>query len=244
MRIEGLGEALIDQLISERISKDKKGEPLLDASGEPARLPPLVRDFADLYHLEERRDELMALERLGEKSADNLLKQINDSRASDLSRLIYALGIRHVGERTAQLLANEFDSIDELMSASEERLAAIFEIGTVVAASIAEWFREPRNAELIQRLKEAGVNTRRKQQRATANRNLEGKQFVLTGKLSRFTRDEAKQMIEQRGGRVTGSVTKKTDYLVAGEDPGSKFDRANELGVQVLNEQEMLDMLG
>ena len=145
MRIEGLGEALIDQLISERTSKDKKGEPLLDASGEPARLPPLVRDFADLYHLEERRDELIALERLGEKSADNLLKQINDSRASDLSRLIYALGIRHVGERTAQLLANEFDSIDELMSASEERLAAIFEIGTVVAASIAEWFREPRN---------------------------------------------------------------------------------------------------
>ncbi|HKS40730.1 MAG TPA: NAD-dependent DNA ligase LigA [Blastocatellia bacterium] len=241
MRIEGLGEALIDQLISERVSKDKT---LLDASGEPMRLAPLVRDFADIYHLESRRDELMALDRVGEKSTDNLLKQINDSRASDLSRLIYALGIRHVGERTAQLLANEFDSIDELMSASEERLAAIFEIGTVVAASIAEWFREPRNTELIKRLKEAGVNTRRKQKRATANRNLEGKQFVLTGKLSRFTRDEAKQMIEQRGGRVTGSVTKKTNYLVAGEDPGSKLDRANELGVQVLNEQEMLDMLG
>ena len=244
MRIEGLGEALIDQLISERTPKDKKGEPLLDASGEPQRLPPLVRDFADLYHLEERRDELIALERMAEKSADNLLKQINDSRASDLSRLIYALGIRHVGERTAQILANEFDSIDELMSASEERLAAIFEIGPVVAASIAEWFREPRNAELIVRLKEAGVNTRRKQQRAAANRNLEGKQFVLTGKLARFTRDEAKQMIEQRGGRVTGSVTKKTDYVVTGEDPGSKLDRANELGVQVLSEQEMLDMLG
>jgi DNA ligase (NAD+) len=130
------------------------------------------------------------------------------------------------------------------MCASEERLAAIFEIGAVVAASIAEWFREPRNTELIERLKGAGVNTRRKQQRATASRNLEGKQFVLTGKLARFTRDEAKQMIEQRGGRVTGSVTKKTDYLVAGEDPGSKFDRASELGVHVLNEQEMLDMLG
>ena len=145
MRIEGLGEALIDQLISERTSKDEKGEPLLDASGEPCGLPPLVRDFADLYHLEEQRDELIALERMGEKSADNLLKQIDDSRANDLSRLIYALGIRHVGERTAQILADEFDSIDELMSASEERLAAIFEIGPVVAASIAEWFREPRN---------------------------------------------------------------------------------------------------
>jgi DNA ligase (NAD+) len=244
MRIEGLGEALIDQLISERVPKDKKGEPLLDASGGPARLPPLVRDFADLYHLESRRDELIALERSGEKSVDNLLKQINDSRASDLSRLIYALGIRHVGERTAQILANEFDSIDELMGASEVRLAGIFEIGPVVAASIAEWFREPRNAELIERLKEAGVNTRRKQQRATANRSLEGRQFVLTGKLARFTRDEAKQMIEQRGGRVTAAVTKKTDYLVVGEDPGSKFDRANELGVKVLDEQQLLDLLG
>lgn len=244
MRIEGLGEALIDQLISARTSKDKKGEPLLDASGEPARLPPLVRDFADLYHLEEQRDELIALERLGEKSADNLLKQINDSRTSDLSRLIYALGIRHVGERTAQMLANEFDSIDELMSASQERLAGIFEIGPVLAASIAEWFREPRNTELIERLKAAGVNTRRKQQRAPANRSLEGKQFVLTGKLARLTRDEAKQMIEQRGGRVTASVTKKTDYLVVGEDPGSKFDRANELGVKVLDEKQLLDLLG
>jgi DNA ligase (NAD+) len=244
MRIEGLGEALIDQLISERAAKDKKGEPLPDASGEPVRLPPLVRDFADLYHLEHRRDELIALERSGEKSADNLLKQINDSRASDLSRLIYALGIRHVGERTAQILANEFDSIDELMSASEERLAAIFEIGPIVAASIAQWFREPRNTELIQRLKEAGVNTRRKQQRTTASRSLEGRQFVLTGKLARFTRDEAKQMIEQRGGRVTGSVTKKTDYLVAGEDPGSKLDRANELGVKVLDEKQLLDLIG
>ncbi|MGA9770563.1 MAG: NAD-dependent DNA ligase LigA [Blastocatellia bacterium] len=241
MRIEGLGEALIDQLISVRAAKDKA---VVDSTVEPEFLPPLVRDFADLYQLHERRDELIALERVGEKSTDNLLKQIDDSRVSDLSRLIYALGIRHVGERTAQILANEFDSIDELMNASEERLASIFEIGAVVAASINEWFREPRNAELIERLKAAGVNTRRLKQRATANRNLEGKQFVLTGKLARFTRDEARQMIEQRGGRVTASVTKKTDYLVAGEDSGSKLDRANELGIQVLNEQELLDMLG
>ena len=244
MRIEGLGEALIDQLICERAARDKEGEPLLDESGSPVICAPLVRDFADLYHLEEKRDELIALERLGQKSADNLLKQISDSRASDLSRLIYALGIRHVGERTAQILANEFDSIDDLMTASEERLASIFEIGPVLAAAIAEWFGESRNRELIQRLKEAGVNTRRNEQRATKNRNLEGKQFVLTGKLARFTRDEAKQMIEQRGGRVTGSVTKKTDYLVAGEDPGSKLDRASELGVKVLDEKALLDLLG
>ncbi|HXG95090.1 MAG TPA: NAD-dependent DNA ligase LigA [Blastocatellia bacterium] len=244
MRIEGLGEALIDQLINERTVKDKNNEPLLDESGEPMRLPPLVRDFADLYHLKEKRDELIAFERMGEKSADNLLKQIDDSRDNDLSRLIYALGIRHVGERTAQILADQFDSIDDLMNASEERLAIIFEIGPVVAASIAEWFREPRNRELIERLKQAGVNTRRKGERKTARRDLEGKQFVLTGKLESFSRDEAKRMIEERGGRVTGSVTKKTDFVVVGEDPGSKLDRARELGISVLDEKQLLDMLG
>lgn len=244
MRIEGLGEALIDQLISERTARDRASESLLDASAAAPKLPPLVRDFADLYHLEEKRDELIALDRVGDKSADNLLKQISESRSSDLARLLYGLGIHHVGERTAQILANEFDSIDDLMDASEQRLASIFEIGPVVALSIAEWFREPRNRLLIQRLKDAGVNTRRIEQRATANRNLEGKQFVLTGKLSRFTRDEAKQMIEQRGGRVTGSVTKKTGYLVVGEDPGSKLDRATELGVKVLDENGLLELLG
>ena len=244
MRIEGLGEALIDQLISERAAVDDGGEPLLDGEGSAERLPPLVRDFADLYHLQEKRAELIALERVGAKSADNLLKQIDDSRANDLSRLVYGLGIRHVGERTAQILASEFDDIDDLMGASLERLAGIFEIGPIVAASIAGWFAEPRNRELIERLEKAGVNTRRLRKREAASRNLEGKQFVLTGKLTRFTRDEAKQMIEQRGGRVTSSVTKKTDFVVAGEDPGSKLDRAAELGVKVLDEKDLVAMLG
>ncbi|HWP44049.1 MAG TPA: NAD-dependent DNA ligase LigA, partial [Blastocatellia bacterium] len=140
MRIEGLGDALIDQLTS-------KG---------------LVRDFADLYHLKEHREELIALERMGEKSADNLLRQIDESRSNDLSRLIYGLGIRHVGERTAQVLAGAFDSIDALMDASEQQLASIFEIGPVVASSIAGWFREDKNRAMIERLKQAGVNTRRK----------------------------------------------------------------------------------
>jgi DNA ligase (NAD+) len=243
MRIEGLGEALIDQLISARAVRSDEGEPLLSPEGVAETLGPLVRDFADLYKLKEKRDELIALERMGEKSVDNLLAQIEESRGNDLSRLIYGLGIRHVGERTARILADQFDSIDELMDASEERLGSIFEIGPIVAASIAEWFREPRNRELILRLKKAGVNTWRKEQRKAAKRNLEGKQFVLTGKLSRFTRDDARQMIEQRGGRVTGSVTKKTDYLVVGEDPGSKLDRARELNVQVLDEQGFLDLL-
>ncbi len=239
MRIEGLGEALIDQLISERAAEDENGEPL--------SLPPLVRDFADLYHLKERRDELIRLERMGDKSVDNLLGQIEESRANDLPRLIYGLGIRHVGERTATILADAFDSIDEMMEAEEQRLAEIFEIGPVVAASIAEWFREPRNRELIARLKEAGVNTSRIRERAAAiekiERTLEGKQFVLTGKLTGFTRDEAREKIELRGGRVTASVTKKTDFVVVGEDPGSKLDRARELGITVLDEQGLLDLL-
>jgi len=243
MRIEGLGEAMIEQLIARRTVKDETGEPLFDATGEPQKLAPLVRDFADLYHLAEKRDELIALERLGEKSVDNLLAQIAESRANDLPRLIYALGIRHVGERTAQILAAEFDSLDELMNAGEQRLAEVFEIGPVVAASIAEWFREPRNRELIERLQAAGVNTRRLVQRTTESRNLAGKQFVLTGKLASLARDDAKQMIEQRGGRVTGSVTKKTDYVVVGEDPGSKLDRANQLGIAVLDERGLLELL-
>lgn len=244
MRIEGLGESLIDQLISERTQKDKKGEALVNEQGEAQKLPPLVRDFADLYGLEEKREELIGLERFGEKSADNLLRQIGESRNNDLARLVYGLGIRHVGERTAQILAGAFASLDELMNAGEAQLANIYEIGPVVAAAIAEWFREPRNRELVARLKRAGVNTERKQQRAAANRHLEGKQFVLTGRLTRFTRDEARQMIEQHGGRVTGSVTKKTDFVVAGEEAGSKLDRANELGINVLDEQALIDLLG
>ena len=246
MRIEGLGEALIEQLVVSQPKRDKKGEPVADHNGYEVMLPPLVRDFADVYHLKERRDEMVNLERMGEKSADNLLAQIDESRGRDLPHLIYGLGIRHVGERTARILADNFDSIDELMTASAERLAEIFEIGDVMAASITDWFREARNRETIERLKEAGVNTRRKTgatEGTAAARNLEGKQFVLTGKLSGLTRDEAKRMIEERGGRVTGSVTKKTDYVAAGEEPGSKLDRARELGVSILNEDELLALL-
>lgn len=247
MRIEGLGESLIANLTARRIKRDLQGEPEVDDKGETVMLPPLVSDFADLYHLKEKREELIALERMGTKSADNLLKQIEDSRSNDIDRLIYGLGIRHVGERTAKILAGAYDSIDALMQASESDLAGIFEIGTVVASSIAEWFREPRHQKIIERLKAAGVNTERKSSKATGaavNRNLAGKQFVLTGKLARFGRDEARQMIEERGGRVTSSVTKKTDFLVVGEDAGSKLDRANELGVKVLDENGLLEILG
>jgi DNA ligase (NAD+) len=182
MRIEGLGEALVDQLTTERIARDKKGEPVLGAKGEPKRLPPLVRDFADLYRLAGRRDELIALERMGEKSADNLLAQIETSKRAGLARLIYGLGIRHVGERTAQILANHYGAMERLAEATREELAGIYEIGEVVAAAIYEWFRQPRHRALLERLKEAGVEmaTARGAGQQVA-RVFEGKQFVLTG---------------------------------------------------------------
>jgi len=243
MRIEGLGEALIEQLIVAQPKKDKRGEVVLQDT-RPLLLPPLVQDFADLYRLKDRRDELINLERMGPKSADNLLAQIEESRNRDLLHLIYGLGIRHVGERTAQILAGAFESIDELMNASAEQLAGVFEIGEVIAASIADWFGELRNRELIERLKAAGLNTRKQfQHRETTGRTLEGKQFVLTGKLSTLSREDAKVMIEARGGRVTSSVTKKTDYVAAGDDPGSKLDRARELGINILNEDELMELL-
>ncbi len=239
MRIEGLGDALIEMLVSERVMKEE--------TGNEVRLPPLARDSADLYQLKDRRDELIALERMGAKSADNLLHQIEESKSSDTDRLIFGLGIPDIGERKAKILANNFDSIDELMKASEDQLTRLQDIGPIIAASIAEWFRQTENRDLIARLKKAGVNTVRKTKKAavgSAARNLEGKQFVLTGKLASLSRDEARQMIEERGGRVTGSVTKKTDYVVVGEDPGSKLDKARELGISVLDEKGLLQLLG
>jgi DNA ligase (NAD+) len=234
MRIEGLGDSLIEQLTSMRLVNQE-------------RLPPLVGDFADLYHLHERRDELLAIERMGAKSVDNLLEQIAASKQNDFHRLLYGLGIRHVGERTAKILANQFDSIDDLMKADQTRLANIFEIGSIVASAIAEWFAEPRNVELIARLKAAGVNAKSATGAKSAtslSRKLEGQQFVLTGKLPTLSRDEAKQSIEEQGGRVTSSVTKKTNYVVVGEDAGSKLDKAKELGITLLDEKELLDLLG
>ncbi|MGH9828724.1 MAG: NAD-dependent DNA ligase LigA, partial [Blastocatellia bacterium] len=238
MRIEGLGDAMIQQLVSDRSSKDQGSEQVESRA-------PLVEDIADLYRLHEKRDQMLELERMGAKSVDNLLRQIEESKDRDLSRLIFGLGIRHVGERTAQILADAFGSLDKLMDADEERLGQVFEIGPVVAASIAEWFRDERNRELIHRLKAAGINTHHKKSatQASVERVLEGKQFVLTGKMTSFTRDEAKEKIERLGGRVTSSVTKKTDYLVVGDEPGSKLDKAQELGVKVLDEKEFSELV-
>lgn len=231
MRIEGLGEALVTQLTAPR-------------KQETETLPALIRDAADLYHLAERRDELIALERMGERSADNLLRQIEESKSAGLARLLYGLGIRHVGERTAAILAHHYQSMDRLSGASVEDLAGIYEIGEVVAASVAGWFCEERNQNLIERLKRSGVQMDVVRTGEAVDRVFEGKQFVLTGTLPTMKRDEAKAFIEVRGGRVTGTVSKKTDYVVSGDEAGSKLARAQELGIPVLDESALLEMGG
>ena len=219
MNIDGLGEALVDQLVD-------KG---------------LVHDVADLYGL--THEQVANLERMGDKSASNLREEIENSKKASLARLIFALGIRFVGERTGQLLADHFASLDKLAKASEEELLEVEEVGPRVAESILEFFREPRNLKVIEKLRKAGLQFEQAKVHKPEG-NLAGKQFVLTGTLPRYSRDEAKKMIEEAGGRVTGSVSKKTDYVVVGADPGSKLDKARSLGVKTIEEGELLKLLG
>jgi DNA ligase (NAD+) len=222
MRIEGLGEVLVDQLVD---------------GG-------LVHDVGDLYSL--TMEQIMALPRMAKKSADNLVGEIEASNNRDLSNLLYALGIRHVGERTAGILARAFGSLAALAKASVEQLDDIPEIGLTVAESVHDWFGDAGNLQLCDRLRTAGVNTENHapSRSGPADERFEGKQFVLTGKLTAFTRDEARAMIEAKGGRVNSSVSKKTDYVVAGEEAGSKLDKAVELGVTVIDEDEFKKLVG
>jgi DNA ligase (NAD+) len=219
MNIDGLGDALVDQLVD-------KG---------------LVRDVADLYAL--TQEQVANLERMGDKSASNLLLEIDNSKKASLARLIFALGIRFVGERTGQLLADHFASLDKLAKATEEELLEVEEVGPRVAESILEFFRAPQNLKVIEKLRKAGLQFESAKVHKPEG-NLAGKQFVLTGTLPRYSRDEAKKMIEEAGGRVTGSVSKKTDYVVVGADPGSKLDKARSLGVKTIEEGELLKLLG
>jgi len=217
MNIEGMGDALVNQLVE---------------GG-------LVHSVADIYDLTEER--LLNLERMGKKSVQNILGQIENSKKLPLERVIYGLGIRMVGERTAQFLAEHFGSMDALMAASEEQLQAVTEIGPRVSESIREFFHEPKNVALVERLRKAGLMFKgKKKQRGTA---LAGKTFVLTGTLKHLTRDEARKLIEDAGGKVSGSVSRKTDYVVAGNEAGSKLDRARELGVAVIDEERMEDLI-
>jgi DNA ligase (NAD+) len=217
MNIDGMGEALVNQLT-------ERG---------------LVKNVADIYKL--TKDDLLGLERMGEKSAQNILDEIKKSKALPLERVIYGLGIRMVGERTAQFLAEHFGSMEALETAGVEELQDVNEVGPRIAESIVEFFSIAANRKLVERLREAGLTlTGQKKPRGT---RLAGKTFVLTGTLAHFTRNEAKKMIEDAGGKVTGSVSKKTDYVVAGADAGSKLDKAKELGVKVIDGKEMKDLL-
>jgi DNA ligase (NAD+) len=211
MNIDGLGWKLVEQLVEHKH----------------------VKDVADLYSLD--LETLANLERMGEKSAQNLLDEIEGSKKNPLSRLIFALGIRYVGERTAQLLAEHFGSLDKLAKAGEEELLEVHEVGPKVAEGIREFFSEKSNRELMEKLRQAGLRFT-EERRAPKDTRLAGKTFVITGTLERWSREEAKELIESLGGKVTDSVSKKTSYLVVGAEPGSKLDKANALGVPTLDE--------
>jgi DNA ligase (NAD+) len=220
MRIEGLGDVLAIQLVEVN----------------------LVKDVGDLYDL--TLEQVAGLPRMAKKSATNLLEQIEASKSRDLANLIYALGIRHVGERTAGIFAQHFGSLASLANATTEELDDIPEIGLTVAESVRDWFDDEGNRNLCDRLRAAGVRTElAKQNRAQVDERFGGKQFVLTGKMEGYTRDEARELIEARGGRVNSSVSKKTDFVIAGEDAGSKLDKATALGINVIDEVGFKRML-
>ena len=218
MNIDGMGEALVDQLVDRGI----------------------VASVADLYDL--TAGKLLSLERMGPKSAANILRNIENSKSNPLPRVLTALGIRFVGERTAELLAEEFGGLDMIAAAGAEELQDAPEVGPKVAESVFQFFREPRNQELVNRLRAAGLRFEYQSARPSGGA-LDGLTFVLTGTLPTLTREEAKRLIEIAGGKVSGSVGKKTNYVVAGEDSGSKLAKARALGVQVVNEAQLLELI-
>ncbi|WRP06932.1 NAD-dependent DNA ligase LigA [Rossellomorea aquimaris] len=223
MNIDGLGEKVISQLFREK----------------------LIEDVGDLYRLE--RDQLLQLERMGEKSADNLLDAIQASKANSLEKLLFGLGIRHVGAKAAKTLAQEFGSMDKLMNLGKEELTNVNEIGDKMADAIVAYFENDEVKELIQELKDAGVNLEYKGPKPVAASEVDsyfaGKTIVLTGKIERLSRNEAKEKIELLGGKVTGSVSKKTDLVIAGEEAGSKLTKANELNIEVWDEDKLMEEL-
>jgi DNA ligase (NAD+) len=220
MDIEGLGIKLIEQLID---------------SG-------LVNSFADIYRLKDRRDELIALERMGEKSVDNLLEGIEASRERPLWRLLTGLNIRHIGTRTAQILADEFGTLDEIIHQSAEQLSAVLEIGPVIAQSVYDYFHSKIGEQIVGELRDMGLNFGSPVTKKAAG-VLTGKTIVVTGTLQKYSRDEIKELIHSHGGKPAGSVSKQTDFVVAGEKAGSKLDRAHALGVRVLSEDEFEKLL-
>jgi DNA ligase (NAD+) len=219
MDVEGLGDKLVQQLVD-------KG---------------MVKTVADIYRL--KKDELADLERMAEKSAQNLLDQIEKSKTTTLARFLHALGIPQVGEATAQLLADHFGAIDDLMEAKRDTLEAIHGVGPAMAEDIYEFFHEKHNRGVIRNLIKAGIHWP-KTVRAKKDSPLSGKTFVLTGGLAAMSREEARRKLQLLGAKVTDSVSKKTDYVVVGEEPGSKADKARELKVMMLTEKDFLKFIG
>lgn len=220
MDIEGLGDALINLFVEMEF----------------------LHDCADIYNLKNKREELINIERLGEKSVDNLLNSIEKSKEKPFDKVLFAIGIRYVGAGAAKKIADHFSKIDNLMKASEEEIEAIHEIGPSISKSIKRFFADQKNIKLIERLKKAGLKFSAEKKEPASNK-LNGRSFVLTGTLSSMSRDEAKEIIIANGGSVVSSVSKNTNYVVAGESPGSKFDKAQKLGIAILSEEEFLKMI-
>ena len=218
MNIEGLGYKIVEQLVN-------KG---------------LIKNIADIYYL--KQEDIESLKKNGKKFAKNLIDAINDSKNRDLSNLISALGIMHVGKKSAKLLSRKFRTLDKLMKASIEDLSSKDEIGEIIADSIYQFFREEQTIDLINRLKEAGVNMKSLEEESEDNR-FEGKTFVLTGSLEKYSREQASDIIEKFGGKASTSVSKKTSYVLAGSDAGSKLEKAEKLGIRVISEQEFDEMI-
>jgi len=216
--IDGLGPKIIEQLIKEG----------------------LVSDISDFYNLKE--GDLKPLERFADKSASNLIAAINNKKEIELAKFIYGLGIRHIGEETAIVLANHFGSLEKVAEAGLEELDSLPDFGGVMARSVYEWFRDKHNLNLLIRLKNSGVKTKEVKQ-AKKDLIFKGKSVVLTGSLNSLTRDEAKAKIRELGGDISSAVSKKTGLLVVGNEPGSKYDKAEELGIKIINEEEFLRMI-
>ncbi|HMQ70133.1 MAG TPA: NAD-dependent DNA ligase LigA, partial [Ignavibacteria bacterium] len=224
MEIEGLGESIIEIFL-------EKG---------------FIKNYADIYRLKERKDELISVERFGDKSIENILKAIEDSKSKPFDKVLFALGIRHVGERTAKILSKNFGSIDKLSNATEDEIVEVHEIGPKIAESVSEFFKDRKNIGLINDLKRAGLQfeSEKNKDPGKINENFNNKTFVLTGTLENYKRDDAQKIIEDLGGRVSSSVSKKTDYVLAGAEAGSKLEKAQSLGVKVLTEKEFVGMFG
>lgn len=221
MNIDGLGEKIVEDFYNMHF----------------------INNIVDIYHLNKHREDLIELEGYGDKSVDNLLKAIEDSKTNSLERLIFGLGITHVGEKTAKILATRYKTLDNLMSASLEELTNVNDIGEIIAKSIINYFSIEYNQNLIQELKDLGLNTKYLGSEIIEDTNFLNKTFVITGTLSNMSRDEAKDKVELLGGKTSSSVSKKTDVVIVGDNPGSKFDKAKELNIEIWDEDKFLSML-